>query len=222
MSRQIVDNPSGVGVALPYFQQWATSAEKDPTAMTITINVPYELMTLADWDLLPEEVCRRAELVEGVLEVNPSPTIMHQIVSQRLVDQLALDRSPLDLIAIQGVDVLIDAKFPPTLRCPDISVASRSLIDSRAKRLYAADVFLAVEIVSPGSGRRDRVMKLSEYAEALIPHYWIVTTERPAIGLDMFRLDGGVYVRSGHAEGGTVTITEPFAVTLDLDALRAW
>jgi hypothetical protein len=61
-------------------------------------------------------------------------------------------------------------------------------------------------------------MKLCEYAEAGIAHYWIVTTGGPAIGLDTFRLDGGLYVRSGHAEGGTVTIAEPFAVTLDLDA----
>ena len=190
--------------------------------MTLTINVPYELMTLADWDLLPEEVCRRAELVEGVLEVSPSPTVMHQIVAQRLVSQWALDDSPLDLIAMLAVDVVIDSNFPPTLRCPDISVASPSLIQARAKRLHAADVLLAVEIVSPGSGRRDRVMKLYEYAEAGIPNYWIVTIDGPAIGLDTFRLDGGIYLQSEHAEGGTVTIDEPFPVTLDLDALRTW
>lgn len=38
----------------------------------------------------------------------------------------------------------------------------------------AADALLAVEVLSPGTRRVDLVMIRSEYADAGIPHYWIV------------------------------------------------
>ncbi len=186
------------------------------------VGVPDYLLTLEQWDELPEDTYRRAELAEGILQVNPSPTVRHQVMLAGLMVQLLTATVGSGLTVIPDIDVLIDGAFPATVRQPDISVARMDAADANLKRLDPADVVLAIEIVSPGSGRRDRVTKLSEYAEARIPHYWIVTTDGPAIGLDTFRLDGGSYVRSGHAEGGTVTIVEPFAVTLDLDALRTW
>lgn len=187
-----------------------------------TVAVPTHLLTVREWDELPEETYRRAELAEGVLQVSPSPTVRHQVVLTRLMVQLIRATADAPLTVIPDIDVLIDSVFPATIRQPDLTVARGHTAAADPTRLVAADVLLVVEIVSPGSGRRDRVTKLSEYAEARIPHYWIVTTDGPAIGLDTFSLNGDVYVRSEHAEGGTLTLTEPFPVTLDLDALRTW
>jgi Uma2 family endonuclease len=186
------------------------------------VGVPDYLLTLEEWDELPEDTYRRAELAEGILQVGPSPTVRHQVMLTGLMVQLVTATVGSGLTVIPDIDVLIDGAFPATVRQPDISVVRQGGADANLKRLASADVVLAVEIVSPGSGRRDRVTKLSEYAEARIPHYWIVTTDGPVIGLDTFLLEGDTYSRLKHAEGGTVTITEPFAVTLDLDALRIW
>ncbi|HXV92841.1 MAG TPA: Uma2 family endonuclease [Pseudonocardia sp.] len=63
---------------------------------------------------------------------------------------------------------------PLTIRVPDLVVTHTALYESNPPRLDAADVLLAVEILCDGTRRVDRVLKLSEYAEAGIPRYWIV------------------------------------------------
>lgn len=89
------------------------------------------------------------------------------------------------------------------------------------------DVQLAVEVVSPGSRRRDRSVKPYMYAEAGIPHFWRVET-------DNYRgrtKDLPVVVRHelvGLAEyktveeigaGETLRVVEPFTVSFDPAAL---
>src|ERR1700712_555766 len=154
-----------------------------------TVAVPDHLLTLREWDELREGTYRRAELAEGILQVSPSPTVRHQVVLAHLMVQILAATASAGLTVIPDIDVLIDGAFPATVRQPDISVTRIGAPSLDLKRVGAADVLLAVEIVSPGSGRRDRVIKVSEYAEARIPHYWIVTTDGPAIGLATFRLD---------------------------------
>jgi Uma2 family endonuclease len=79
-------------------------------------------------------------------------------------------------------------------------------------------VLIAVEVLSPGSRRTDRVVKRSEYADAGIPHYWILDVTEP-VSLVACHLAGGF----GYADGGAVTgrfiTTEPFDLEIDLDAL---
>jgi hypothetical protein len=74
---------------------------------------------------------------------------------------------------LQEVEITVEARFPPTVRDPDLVVVNRSVVDRNPVRIDASDVVLVVEIVSPGSRRTDRVMKAYEYAKAGIEHYWI-------------------------------------------------
>ncbi|MCM6777393.1 Uma2 family endonuclease [Nocardia sp. CDC159] len=76
-----------------------------------------------------------------------------------------------------------------------------------------------IEIVSRGSRRTDYVIKRGDYADAGIPHYWIVDLSDP-VSLLACHLAGEMgYVDNGeHAE--TFTTTAPFPVTIDLAALR--
>jgi Uma2 family endonuclease len=84
--------------------------------------------------------------------------------------------------------------------------------------LRASEVLLVVEVVSPGSVRTDHVLKRSEYADAGIPHYWIVDiTER--VSLLACRLAGEFGYADGGAVTGRYTTSAPFPVEIDLDAL---
>ena len=75
-----------------------------------------------------------------------------------------------------------------------------------------------MEIVSPGSRRTDTLIKRGEYADAGIPHYWIIDVDAP---VSMFACH--LAVEFGYQDSGAVTGTyqadEPFPVRVDLDAL---
>lgn len=89
-------------------------------------------------------------------------------------------------------------------------------------RLVASDVRLAVEIISPGSRNVDLRLKPFEYAEAGIPHYWLVDLDPPAPSITVFHVgapDEG-YVEEPAIAGQLIT-TAPFGLCIDISALVA-
>jgi len=84
--------------------------------------------------------------------------------------------------------------------------------------LRAADVVVAIELLSPGSLRTDHVHKRGEYADAGIPHYWIVDVTEP-VSLLACHLAGEFGYHDGGAVAARFSTTSPFAVTLDLNGL---
>jgi Uma2 family endonuclease len=177
---------------------------------------PDHLLTLSEWEALPEDSMHRIELVEGVLLVAPRPVSMHQRALIRIASQLD-DQLPDDLTALGEVEVLVDAAFPPTIRVPDVVVTSDANAESNLARIDAADVLLAVEILSPGSRRTDRVAKADEYAEGGILHYWIVDLDAP-ISLTALRLVDGAYVGDTVTDGA-LDLTSVGPIRLDLPSL---
>jgi Uma2 family endonuclease len=136
-----------------------------------------------------------------------------------------LDRqAPPEFEVVQDIDVdlrLAAPDQPGTVRRPDLIVARRDAairVDEDGEVYHASDVVLAVEVVSPGSRRLDRRVKRDEYAEAGIPHYWIVDLDAP-VSLVACHLAGEFGYVDGGTTTGTVRIGEPFPVQLDLDAL---
>jgi Uma2 family endonuclease len=177
---------------------------------------PDHLLTLAEWDALPEDSSRRYELVEGVLLVVPRPTPMHQRVMVRLA--VELDRKlPDDLAALADVEVLVEGGNIPTVRAPDVVVVPSARAEQNPPRLAAADIQLAIEVVSPGTGGTDRVMKMSEYAEAGIPHFWLVDLP-PRLQLTAYTLFSGRYEQRAIGTD-LIDIDLPHPVHLDLKAL---
>jgi Uma2 family endonuclease len=177
---------------------------------------PNHPLTLEEWEALPAESAMRLELAERMLVVCPAPSSRHQKARTRL-GTLFDARLPRDLTAVPGVDVVIESD-PLTIRAPDVIVVRTELVDADAARCTAADVLLAVEILSTGTRRVDRVLKFSEYAEAGIPQYWIVDLDDPTSLLAYVLVDGN-YELSGEHTGAATLDVAGHPVSIDLATL---
>lgn len=183
-----------------------------------SIDWPDHLLTLEEWDALPEDVSRRFELVDGVLQISPRPTSNHQLAIMLLGAQLNAALVPQHLVAVPDVDVVLVEAFPPLLRAPDIAVVSLADARTAPRRYHAEHLRLAIEIISPGTARVDRVAKMADYAEAGIPNYWIIDLVG-TVTLDAFVLADGTYHASMVSATGEITMSDPVALTIDLAAL---
>jgi Uma2 family endonuclease len=156
---------------------------------------PRELMTLEDWEELPETSEFHIEALEGVLSVAPRSPVLHQRITVRLA--YLLDRqSPDEWAAFHGVEMLVSAA-PLTVRVPDVLVVPAAVVQDNRPRVDAADVLLVIEVLSGATMRTDRVTKLFEYAEAGIEHYWIVDPGPPVRLITYRLLDGDDKISSG-------------------------
>lgn len=81
------------------------------------------------------------------------------------------------------------------------------------------DPEIVVEVVSPSSKRTDYVHKRGEYADAGIPHYWIVDLDEP-VSLLTCHLAGELGYADGGEVAGTFRTSVPFPATVDLAALH--
>ena len=73
-------------------------------------------------------------------------------------------------------------------------------------------------ILSSGSIRTDQIIKRGEYADAGIPHYWIIDLEAPT-SLTACHLADEFGYQDAPRVIGTFAASEPFPVTVDLDLL---
>lgn len=166
-------------------------------------------LTLAGYETLGEEV--RVEVVDGTPVVSPAPDPFHQLVVVNLLTVLA-GALPPDLRALPApVDWVLLAE-PLTVRQPDIVVVERNRIPG--VRRFTSPPLLAVEVLSADSYERDVVTKRRQYADAGLDHYWIVSPGLPQIVVYR-RTPVGTLTETARATGDqTLTVTDPFPLTL--------
>ncbi|MCM4077106.1 Uma2 family endonuclease [Paractinoplanes hotanensis] len=167
---------------------------------------------LADYTMedvlgLPDDA-PRVELRDGVMIVVPSPTYDHQDIAGLLWFWLR-QHAPDGLRASMatGVALSLDTTFEPDVLLVDAEVAG--------KRHYskAEKVILAVEVVSPGTKRRDRLEKPVEYAAAGIPHYWRI--EQEPLHVFAYDLVGDSYTLVADSET-ELALSAPFDIKLPI------
>lgn len=172
--------------------------------------IEWDGYTIADLEAMPDDEFLRYELDDGCLVVSPPPPTPHNMASTELAFLLhgALDRE--FRIVIEG-SLLFDEH---NYRQPDLLVIRRAEV----RPMYSAppDVLLAVEVVSPSSKRRDRLIKPAQYAAAGIPHFWrLEPADRVLI---TYVLDGDAYRESGRFTD-EVEIDEPVMLRFRLGQL---
>lgn len=186
---------------------------------TLTLPWPGRPITLADWAEMPEDEGYRLEVAEGVLVPSLSPRPHHQKAVMRVAGPVLDQQLPPSRVAVPAVELLL-CETPLTIRVPDIIVIDTSTYERNPPRVTAPEVRLAVEILSDGTRRVDRVMKFSEYAEAGIPQYWLVDLHEPAT-LVAYVLVDGEYELSGEHTGEAKLTVAGHPITIDLAALTS-
>jgi Uma2 family endonuclease len=146
-----------------------------------------------DYDALPDQP--RCELLFGRLYLLPSPTLLHQAVVVQLVvhfQQLAEALGGRAYVA--PLDV---ALADHSVVQPDVIYVSPQRLDILDKWIEGAPA-LVIEVLSPGTARRDRREKLALYAQSGIQEYWMATAEERKFE---FLVN----------EGGRFTVAQPVA-----------
>jgi len=149
----------------------------------------------------------RLELVDGEIAVSPSPRPEHSRPDKRLSHLLLGHIIAHDLGELLGDVDTIFGEYD--VRRPDLIYYSKDrqhLIQRGHALAHPPD--LCVEIVSPSSGRVDRKDKFKQYAEARVPHYWILDPEEQTI--EAYRLSRGRYRLVGQGAGEDVVRLPPF------------
>ena len=132
------------------------------------------------WNLPEGEPC---ELMRGRFIMSPSPTPRHQIITALLTELLliaARQGGGIGLAAPMDVVLSDDTILQPDLLY--IAKGRREIVKQRVE----GPPDLVIEILSPGTERRDRLAKLDLYARYGVSEYWIVD---PAAQLIEFLLN---------------------------------
>jgi Uma2 family endonuclease len=146
-------------------------------------------LTYEDYCALPADGLRY-EIVDGALFSEPSPRRSHQEAAFRLatlLDAHARARG-LGKVYIAPFDVILDRT---TVLVPDVIFVARDRLGIVAERGVEGAPDLIVEILSPGTGRRDRVAKLNAYTRHGVQHYWLVDPVEKT--LEALELGEGAY-----------------------------
>ncbi|MFD3481825.1 Uma2 family endonuclease [Streptomyces sp. NPDC058665] len=183
---------------------------------------PQDGYTVDDLFTLPD-LPPHTELIDGSLVFVSPQRAFHSMMIDLLVSGLR-STAPPDMKVYREMTVLLDQRNGPE---PDVSVVrAEAFTDLEQTRFQAADVLLAVEVVSPDSEVRDQDVKPRKYAAAGIPHFWLVDVtgadRHPVVRV--YELDpvSKTYALSGiHHERLKTGV--PFTIDIDitLDALRA-
>ncbi|MFJ1548336.1 Uma2 family endonuclease [Streptomyces sp. NPDC088246] len=181
---------------------------------------PQDGYTVDDLFTLPD-LPPHTELLDGSLVFVSPQRDFHGTVIDLLVSGLR-HTAPRDVKIRREMTVVLDRRNGPE---PDISVVRAEAVTGRElTRFQAADVLLAVEVVSPDSEARDRDAKPQKYAAAGIPNFWLVemagTDQHPVVRV--YELDplSKAYALTGiHHDRLKTGVPFPIDIDITLDAL---
>jgi Uma2 family endonuclease len=169
--------------------------------------------TIADLDDM-DDFGHNVELINGGFVVSARPTKWHTRIMLNLWRTLA-DQTPGDIEITVEHGVRVENGTRPE---PDLLAIRADPDDTDSSTYAASEVVLAVEIVSPSSQRHDRRTKPLLYAEAGIPHFWLIERDGKLPVLHTFELSAstGSYVATGiHHKSAKLEVPWPLRIDLE-------
>jgi Uma2 family endonuclease len=164
-----------------------------------------------------------AEIVDGELYATPRPASPHAFASSAIGQDLGpFSRRP-GSPGGPGAWWILDEPelhFGPDVLVPDLAGWRQERMPTVPNVPYfelAPD--WVCEVVSPRTGRLDRVRKMPVYARERVAYLWLAD---PILRtLEVYRLDGPRWVVASTHGGTDVARPEPFE-TIDIDLSRWW
>ncbi len=129
-------------------------------------------LTYEEFRQLPEDG-KRYELIQGRVRVSPSPSARHQSVTLNLATSLRpfVLKNRLGEVFVAPLDVRLSED---TALQPDLIFVATARLEIVQENFIAGVPDLVVEILSASTAAHDRATKLSLYAQAGVPHVWLM------------------------------------------------
>ena len=147
--------------------------------------------TYQDYLELPHEPGYSFEILEGMLIKEPSPNVIHQRVSRRLqrtLEDYFWEHDPQGEVFNAPLDTTF---YDINVVQPDLLYVSGENKDIIKDTRIDGAPTLVVEILSPSTSRKDRLIKMRIYQKAGVKHYWLVDPEEQTV--ECFALKDGMY-----------------------------
>ena len=176
--------------------------------MSIPGQGPKRPATYADIEAAPEDVI--AEIIEGALVTQPRPSPRHNAAASALGLELG---GPFQKgIGGPGGWVFVvetEIQIGEHLLVPDIAGWRRERLSGYPDRNYFTVVpDWICEVLSRSTERRDRTVKTRIYADARVPHLWLLDPRAQI--LEAFRLRDGEWSKTGAWSAGEIVRAPPF------------
>ena len=180
--------------------------------------------TYANYLTYPED--ERWEILDGVPSLQAAPTPMHQEILMELSKQIAvfltgkpcrIYPAPFCVRLPQGYEK--NQKEIKNVVEPDISIiCDKSKIDDKGCN-GAPDMI--IEIVSPSSIKKDRVIKFNLYEKAGVKEYWIVEPDLRLISVFLLQKNGRFSRPEMYTDEDSIKVSSFPDLIIDLSSVFA-
>jgi Uma2 family endonuclease len=179
------------------------------------VYTPAEGWTADNFERLPAEA-PHCEVLDGDLIIMAAQRRFHSLVNLRLFS--AFDASaPAGWHVAPRMSIRIDQRNRPV---PDLLVLKPGTPLDPDRTWYSpSEVALVVEVVSPDSVLRDRIVKPKKFAHAGIPQYWRIEVDAGAAVVHVFELGVRQQYTEAAVERRQLEVEHPFPFSLDVSRL---
>lgn len=186
-----------------------------PPLLELDTTTPGRVLSVEQWLELGED--EGGELVAGVLEEEEAPDPVHELAISWLIGLLRTWLSGRGFVFGSELKLLIGAR---TGRKPDVTVLlpGSPAPARRGPLVQPPDLVVEVVTPSPRDERRDRVLKMAEYAAFGVRYYWLID---PALGtFEIFERGPAGYTQVVAVTSGCVErVPGCSGLSIDVDAL---
>jgi Uma2 family endonuclease len=145
------------------------------------VDIPDRLkvFTYEDYLNLPDNG-KRYEIIDGELYMAPAPTLGHQdtIGEFHFTIKSFLETNPIGKIYLAPTDIIFS---DIDVMQPDLIFVSKEKFDILTRENIQGAPDLVIEVLSPGTEKRDRTIKLKAYSKFGVSEYWMASNEKATV-----------------------------------------
>jgi Uma2 family endonuclease len=164
------------------------------------------ILTVEEFDLLPDDELHQIEVVRGLVVREPGPEQDHGWLQAKLIGILSawLAEHPVGTV-IGNLNVVV-ASDPLTLRVPDVAFCSAQRLEpgKLPPKFPRIRPDLVIEIISPSNSASDTDEKVLDFLGAGVREVWVVYPATRRVDVHRSATDIHVLRSDGVLEGGEI------------------